>query len=183
MRLQIVQDALKKKNIKYEYTEIDGCGSLDFLFRGLKFHVWEYEDRVWGAETNIYEAGRSQDIEGNYEEVIAREFSERVAKLVAQESEDKSKTWIERKNRTVCHIKEADPDVQKIALADKLSNMRDINRDYPVYGEELWNRFRMKDKSMIGWYYKGVRDALRDVFAGEPAYEEYCRLVEANFGK
>ena len=47
MRLQIVQDALKKKNIKYEYTEIDGCGSLDFLFRGLKFHVWEYEDRVW----------------------------------------------------------------------------------------------------------------------------------------
>ena len=74
MRLQIVQDALKKKNIKYEYTEIDGCGSLDFLFRGLKFHVWEYEDRVWGAETNIYEAGRSQDIEGNYEEVIAREI-------------------------------------------------------------------------------------------------------------
>lgn len=47
MRLQIVQDALKKKNIKYEYTETDGCGSLDFLFRGLKFHVWEYEDRVW----------------------------------------------------------------------------------------------------------------------------------------
>ena len=67
MRLQIVQDALKKKNIKYEYTEIDGCGSLDFLFLGLKF-------RVWGAETNIYEAGRSQDIEGNYEEVIAREI-------------------------------------------------------------------------------------------------------------
>ena len=54
MRLQIVQDALKKKNIKYEYTEIDGCGRLDFLFRGLKFHVCEYEDRVWGAETNIY---------------------------------------------------------------------------------------------------------------------------------
>ena len=74
MRLQIVQEALKKKNIKYEYTEIDGCGSLDFLFRGLKFHVWEYEDRDWGAETNIYEAGRSQDIEGNYEEVIAKEI-------------------------------------------------------------------------------------------------------------
>ena len=70
MRLQIVQDALKKKNIKYEYTETDGCGSLDFLFRGLKFHVWEYEDRVWGAETNIYEAGRSQDIEGDYENII-----------------------------------------------------------------------------------------------------------------
>ena len=40
MRLQKVQDALNKKNIKFEYTEEDGCGSLDFMFRGLKFHVW-----------------------------------------------------------------------------------------------------------------------------------------------
>ena len=36
--------------------------------------VWEYEDREWGAETNIYEAGRSQDIEGDYEEAIAKEI-------------------------------------------------------------------------------------------------------------
>ena len=74
MRQQIVQEAYKKKNIKYEYTEIDGCGSHDFLYRGLKFHVWEYEDRDGGAETIIYEAGRCQDIEGNYEEVIAKEI-------------------------------------------------------------------------------------------------------------
>ena len=39
MRLEKVQDALRAKNIKYEYTEEDGCGSLDFMFRGLKFHV------------------------------------------------------------------------------------------------------------------------------------------------
>lgn len=47
MRLEKVQDALNKKNIKFEYTEEDGCGSLDFMFRGLKFHVWEYEDNGW----------------------------------------------------------------------------------------------------------------------------------------
>ena len=74
MRLTKVQDALQKKKIKYEYTEVDNCGSLDFLFRGLKFHVWEYEDKVWGAETNVFEAGRSQDIEGDYEEVISKEI-------------------------------------------------------------------------------------------------------------
>lgn len=44
MRLEIVQKALKKKNISYQYTEEDGCGSLDFMFRGLSFHVWEYYD-------------------------------------------------------------------------------------------------------------------------------------------
>lgn len=49
MRLEKVQEALNTKNIKYEYTEENGCGSLDFMFRGLRFHVWEYEDRVWGA--------------------------------------------------------------------------------------------------------------------------------------
>lgn len=74
MRLEKVQEALKTKNIHYEYTEENGCGSLDFMFRGLRFHVWEYEDRVWGAETNVFEAGRSQDIEGDYEEIISREI-------------------------------------------------------------------------------------------------------------
>ena len=74
MKLQMVQNALKQKNIKYEYTEEDDCGSLDFMFRGLRFHVWEYHDEVWGAETNIYVAGRSQDIEGDYEKEIAAEI-------------------------------------------------------------------------------------------------------------
>ncbi len=30
--------------------------------------------KVWGAETNVFEAGRSQDIEGNYELVISEEI-------------------------------------------------------------------------------------------------------------
>lgn len=47
MRLQKVQEALNTKKIPFEYTEEDGCGSIDFMFRGLKFHVWEYEDSVW----------------------------------------------------------------------------------------------------------------------------------------
>ena len=44
------------------------------MFRGLSFHVWEYHDDVWGAETNIYEAGRSIDVEGDYEAQISREI-------------------------------------------------------------------------------------------------------------
>ena len=49
-------------------------GSIDFLFRGLSFHVWEYEDQVWGVETNVFSAGRSQEVEGDYEEVVSREI-------------------------------------------------------------------------------------------------------------
>lgn len=114
---------------------------------------------------------------------IKEVFSERVAKLVVQESEDKSKNWMERKSATIEHVKNASYEVQMIALADKLSNIRDIDRDYPECGEELWNRFRMKDKNVIGWYYKGIRDALDPVFSGQEVFKEYCDLIDKNFGR
>ena len=122
-----------------------------------------------------------EDCEEVTAEELARLFSQRVASFVAQESEDKSKSWLERKGATIEHMRHAPHEVQMIGLADKLSTMRDIDRDYPVCGEELWNRFRMKDKEMIGWYYKGVRDALRESFAETPAFEEYCLLIQKNF--
>ena len=75
MRLQQVQEALKEKKIVYEYTEEDGLGSLDFDFRGLRFHVWEYEDcGSFGAETIVFVAGRRNDIEGDYEKIISEEI-------------------------------------------------------------------------------------------------------------
>lgn len=123
-----------------------------------------------------------EDCEGITKEILEEQFSERVANIVAQESEDKSKSWIDRKTATINHLRVAPIEVKIIGLADKLSNMRDINRDYPVCGEELWKRFRMQSKQMIGWYYKGIQDALKETFAGVPAYEEYCQLVEKNFG-
>lgn len=122
-----------------------------------------------------------EDCEGVDCGTICQEFSRRVAHLVVQESEDKSKTWIERKGATIEHLKNASREVQMIGLADKLSNMRDIDRDYPECGEALWNRFRMKDKEMIGWYYKGILASLRGALSGVPAFGEYCRLVEKYF--
>lgn len=124
-----------------------------------------------------------EDCRGITWDVLKLRFGSRVADLVAQESEDKSLSWEERKSATICHLKEAPIEVQMIGLADKLSNMRDIDRDYPVVGDMLWKRFRMQSKSAIAWYYKGVRDALRENFEGVPAYEEYCRLIDKNFGQ
>ncbi len=112
---------------------------------------------------------------------LAELFSDRVAELVARESEDKSKSWMERKSTTIENLKTAPTDIRMIEMADKLSNMRDIDRDYPMYGEDLWDRFNMKDKDTIGWYYKSIRDVLKDEFSGVPAFEEYCRLIEKNF--
>ena len=124
-----------------------------------------------------------EDCEEVTEDMLREEFTERIASLVAQESEDKSKTWMERKSATIAHLKAAPREIQMIGLADKLSNMRDIDRDYPECGEELWNRFRMKDKQVIGWYYKSIRESLKDAMANTVAYTEYCELIEKNFGE
>lgn len=122
-----------------------------------------------------------EDCEGVTEELLSGEFSERVAELVLQESEDKSKTWMERKSHTIEHLKTAPREIQIIGLADKLSNMRDIDRDYPECGEHLWKRFRMSNKETIAWYYKGVRESLRYAMQDTEAFQEYDYLVEKNF--
>ncbi|MDO5425214.1 MAG: kinase [Eubacteriales bacterium] len=76
MRLQSVQDLLKEKNIAFTYTEEDGLGSLDFLYRGVPYHIWEFADEAEanGVETNIRNAGKDEEIEGNYEEALLQEL-------------------------------------------------------------------------------------------------------------
>ena len=114
------------------------------------------------------------------EEILREEFGERVTTLVLHESEDKTKSWQERKSATIEYLKTAPLELMYIGLADKLSNMRDIDRDYLQLGEELWDRFRMKDKKVIGWYYISIMKSL-EVLQGMPEYEAYCRLVRKNF--
>ncbi|KAA8501421.1 bifunctional (p)ppGpp synthetase/guanosine-3',5'-bis(diphosphate) 3'-pyrophosphohydrolase [Mediterraneibacter catenae] len=123
-----------------------------------------------------------EDCSGITWDILKLRFGGRVADMVAQESEDKSLSWEERKGATIKRLRTAPIEVQMIGLADKLSNMRDIDRDYPVLGDELWGRFRMQSKSALAWYYKGIRDALEENFKGVDAYEEYCRLIDKNFG-
>ena len=68
MRLSKIQHALTVKKIQFQYTEEGARGSLDFQFRGLRYHIWEFEDEgVRGVDTNVKCAGRSEDILGDYD--------------------------------------------------------------------------------------------------------------------
>jgi len=115
-------------------------------------------------------------------EDIRREFGERVASLVGAETEDKSKTWDERKQHTLDHLKnQASREVKIVTLGDKLSNMRAIYRDYKSAGDELWQRFNVKDPKKHGWYYKGIADSLSELNDYQE-YKEYLELVQKVFG-
>ena len=123
-----------------------------------------------------------EDCKGVTRDIIEKEFGKKVASLVSAESEDKSKTWMERKSNTIERLKTEPYEVQIIALADKLSNIRSMDRDYLLVGDKLWGRFKMKDKDTIGWYYKGIRESLEDL-KDLDAYKEYSMLVDKVFGK
>lgn len=76
MRLMKVREELEKKNILYEYSEVEECGSLDFEYRGLRYHVWEFHDDTWGADTNVRGGGCSEEILGDYEAKIVNLIEE-----------------------------------------------------------------------------------------------------------
>lgn len=113
---------------------------------------------------------------------IRREFGDRVARIVGLESEDKDKSWEERKAATVRSLKkEPMREAKIVALGDKLSNIRCFYADYIKLGDELWQRFNMKDKRMQGRYYHGLCEALSDLSNLEE-YQEFRRMVEMVFG-
>lgn len=125
-------------------------------------------------------------------ESVRQEFGERVADLVASESENKREdrpakdTWKVRKQETIDHLKSLKKDedskaIKQIALGDKLSNMRAIARDYDSIGSELWLRFNQSDPAEIGWYYRSVGNAVADAVEGTAAYQEYVSLLDKVF--
>lgn len=66
-----VAKPFKRKRFPFTYSEEDGCGSIDFEYRGVAYHVWEFfDDDIWGAETNVKNMGRHEDLFGEYEREI-----------------------------------------------------------------------------------------------------------------
>lgn len=115
-------------------------------------------------------------------ETIRQEFGDRVAAFVSAESEDKSKTWMERKQSTIDHLQTASKEECIVVLGDKLSNIRSLQRDYQICGEELWQRFNQKDKAKIGWYYQSVGEELQ-CLSEYKEYQEYMSLIREVFGE
>ena len=75
--LPYIRAFLEEKGWNYEYHEEDGLGSIDFSYRGVPYHIWEFEeDGERGAETNLYHGGRQQEVLGDYESELIREMKQ-----------------------------------------------------------------------------------------------------------
>ena len=119
-------------------------------------------------------------------EDLLKEFGERVVNLVMSDTEDKMReipstdSWQARKQATLDRLRNATKEEQIIYIADKLSNLRAIHRDYITLGEKLWERFNQKDKNEHAWYYSGIADRLT-LLTDTMAYKEYVELIRKTF--
>ena len=121
-------------------------------------------------------------------EQLREEFGDRIASLVASESDTfqdgvtEEDSWHDRKKAAIERLAAASYDAKIVALGDKLSNMRAIARDYSLMGDSLWNIFHAKDPKDHEWHYRGLADSLREL-EDTFAFKEFESLIDQVFKK
>ena len=116
---------------------------------------------------------------------IEQMFGYRIAELVRYESENKREdipkdiSWRIRKEEFLEHLAVAPIEAKMIALSDKLSNIKAIQRDQEQIGDEIWNRFNQKDKEKHKWYYCSVATLTQELddFKIWKEYNEICNKI------
>lgn len=127
----------------------------------------------------LHDSAEDQGGRARLEDVRNR-FGERVAKIVAGCSDSFADTgkgeiktnYKERKEKYLVHLQDADEDVLRVSLADKVHNARAILRDLrkPEIGEEIWTRFTRPKEDTL-WYYRSLANVFCDRFPGQLSNE------------
>ena len=117
---------------------------------------------------------------------ILDNFGERVAELVAHETEDKrpgippGQSWKIRKVESLAVLKDSGIETKMLWLCDKLSNMRSLARDYDKIGAAVFDRFNEKNPKEQYWYHSTILEYISEL-SDYPAYQEYKMLVKHVF--
>ena len=121
-------------------------------------------------------------------DTIKSQFGDRVAALVASETEDKrrdrspAETWMQRKMESLAALRNAvDPGVHVLWLSDKLANMRSFARQYEKEGDRMWKDFNQTDPAQQAWYYRTI-EALTSDLKDTNAWKELRALNARVFG-
>ncbi len=101
-----------------------------------------------------------------------------VADIVSEETEDKRRTWQERKQATIDFLRSDLPshEAKLVALADKLSNIRSMVDNLKEEGASMWDKFNEKDPEKQKNYYRGVLEALSS-FKHTEEWEEFRSMI------
>ena len=127
-----------------------------------------------------------EDAGAQLDELRSR-FGERVAALVASETEDKhpelpkAQTWRLRKEESLARLAAATDDgARMLWLADKLANLRSFARLVGREGDDAWRHFNQSDPGQHRWYYRSVAE-LTSQLRETDAWQELDALISTVF--
>ena len=148
-----------------------------------------------GAEEDLITAGLLHDTLEDTDVTLAfikSNFGEHVAELVNAASEpykvdlavkltvqEEEFSWKSRKTHTINYLSNASFQVKLLTCADKLSNIRSMDRDYKVMKNELWKKFNAGCGEQK-WYYEELVHSLKEL-SEYKMYIEFKTLVEGLF--
>jgi len=125
-----------------------------------------------GADEETIQAGVLHDVvedcEGWTLERLEDEFGPRVREIVAHLTEDKSKTWPERKQAAVEHVPGMSDEARLVKAADKLHNLSSLLADLRAAGDprDVWQNFNAPPPQTIAMA-RALVEALERHMEGE----------------
>jgi len=121
--------------------------------------------------------------------LILQQFGPEVVAIVdacTEPPREAGQSWREHKLAYLQQIQQAGPEAQRVALADKLHNLRSLLINIEIYGDDIWERFEGSKEDYL-WFYQALVEFFEaechgpmvDQFAGgirhliEPVFETY----------
>lgn len=140
-----------------------------------------------GSEEEAIAAMLHDALEDKPEEIsreqIRQQFGDNVLKIIEISSDTprdyrggEKPPWKERKEAYIAHIKDTDPSLLRVTIADKIDNARAILADHQRLGDEVWKRFNAGKEDQL-WYYKNCLKAFDETGFEGPLLEELRKLV------
>lgn len=111
-------------------------------------------------------------------EEIRRRYGDRVASIVdgCTDSYTTPKLpWRERKESYLERLRQADSDIRRVSLADKLHNAYSLLKDLRVHGSTTWHRFK-GGKTGTLWYFNNLLYIFRES-GNSPMIEEFSSVI------
>lgn len=118
-------------------------------------------------------------------EEIRAEFGNEIADLVAYNTEDKTKSWEDRKSHTIEQLKTGTLREKALVVADKYANLMELARMYAKHGEGIWDYFK-RGKQQQYWYFAGVATSGKMNLTEDEIpefFHKYTQLVNSFFNK
>lgn len=176
----IIEKAINFATIKHEHQKRKGS-NLPYIVHPMKvMHILTENN----CSESVVVAGilhdTLEDTNTTYNELV-NEFGSVVATLVKSNSEDKSKSWQERKLHTINEIKNMSLEEKQVLCADKLANLNSMVTDLNVLGVTLWERFNAS-KEDIQWYYRSIINQLENL-QNYKMYNDIVLCYSLVFGK